>query len=65
MKLLKYINATKFFPDYCNIPYNTWTRMKMAGKDNRGNALEFSEEDKAKIRAGLKKLQAEGKELTA
>lgn len=65
VKLLNYINASKFLPDYCGIPYNTWTRMKMGGKDNKGNALTFSEEDKAKIRAGLKKLAADGKALTA
>lgn len=49
-----YLNAFAFFRDYApGIP----NRMeKLAGTPRRGKAREFTETDKAKIRAGLDKL---------
>ena len=63
MELLKFVNAKAFLPEYCDIPYNSWTKNKMRGLDNTGKPLTFSDDDKRKIRAGLKKIAREADKL--
>lgn len=53
-EVFKYIVANKFFPQYAP-RVKSW-KHKLRGKNGRGNPIEWSEQDKADIKAGLKKL---------
>jgi hypothetical protein len=53
-EILKYISAKHFFTDYVKSVKN-YTH-KMRGKDGHGKAIDFSEEDKKLIAAGLKEM---------
>lgn len=64
MEILKFVNASRFLPEYCGIPYSSWTKRKMSGKDNTGKPLDWTDEDRVKIQAGLKRLAKDGKKLT-
>ena len=52
-KYFKYIKASGFLPDYCNIPNSATTRHKMRGTDGNKKPTDFSEEEKTKIRRGI------------
>lgn len=49
-----YIVAQNFFRDYC--PEVKSHKFKMRGTNSRGNPVEFSDQDRAEIKRGLKKL---------
>lgn len=57
MQIFEYIKAAQFFPKYAPGVEN-W-KHKLRGKNGRGNPLEFSVNDKAEIKKGLKKLFSE------
>lgn len=49
-----YIKADQFFPTYC--PEIKNYKHKIAGKNTRGNPLDFTDAEKKVIKKGLKKL---------
>lgn len=54
MDIFKYIKADKFFPAYApNV--KDWMKKK-TGKNGRGNPIDFTEQDKKEIKAGVKKM---------
>lgn len=53
----KYLQAKHFFPGYAKGVKNF--KHKMRGKDGNGNPIEFSEEDRREIKAGVKVMAAE------
>jgi hypothetical protein len=56
-EILKYISAKHFFADYAS-SVNNFTH-KMRGKAGNGKPLDFSEEDKKLIAAGIKEMSKE------
>lgn len=53
-KLLKFINARIFFPKFA--PSVTNWRHKMRGQNSYGKVIDFTDVDKAAIKAGMKKM---------
>lgn len=53
----KFIKADNFFPKYC--PQIKSYKHKIRGKNGRGNPVEFTDEEKKQIKAGLKHLFAD------
>jgi hypothetical protein len=53
-EIFNFIKADKFFPTYC--PNIRSFKHKIRGKNGRGNPLDFTDQDKKQIKAGLKKL---------
>lgn len=49
----KFIKADQFFPAYCPTIKNY--KRKISGKNGRGNPVEFTQEEKKKIKAGLRR----------
>lgn len=52
--IFQFIKAANFFPVYAP-DVKDWKK-KMTGKNGRGNPVDFSEDDKAAIKKGLKQL---------
>lgn len=59
--LFQIIVAKKFFQDYCPDVINT--AHKLRGLNGNKKPIDFTEEDKAKIRLGVQKLAKDLKEL--
>lgn len=55
MKIFKYIKADSFFRDY--LPHIRNYKHKIRGKNGRGNACDFSEDEKQEIKNALEKLR--------
>lgn len=60
--LFQVIVAKKFFQDYCPDVINT--AHKLRGLDGNKKPIDFSKEDKVKIRQGVQKLAKDLKELS-
>lgn len=56
-EILKYLSAKYFFTDYAKSVKN-FTH-KMRGVDGNGKPIEFTEEDKKQIKAGIKQLSSD------
>lgn len=56
MEKLKAINAGYLFTEYVAVP--NW-KHKLRGIDGNGKIIEFSQEEKRQIKAGLKKMFAD------
>lgn len=52
--LFDYIKANNFFPKYAP-SVKDWKK-KMTGKNGRGNPIDFTEQDKKEITAGINKM---------
>lgn len=57
MDIFDYIKAANFFPKFCPSVSN-W-KGKMRGKNTRGTPVEWTEEDRTAIVAGVKKFTAD------
>lgn len=58
-RYFKYIKAIHFLPDYCGITHTPYVQHKIRGIDGNGKEIEFTDDEKKKIRAGVKKLSAD------
>ena len=56
-QILKYLSASNFFTDYAKSVKNV--KHKMRGIDGNGKPIEFTEEDKKQIKAGIKQLSSD------
>ena len=56
----KYIKADSFFKDYLPLIKNH--KRKISGRSGKGQALEFSTQEKKKIKQALRKLLSEFKD---
>jgi len=56
-EILKYLSAKYFFTDYAKSVKN-FTH-KMRGVDGNGKPIEFTDEDKKQIKAGIKQLSSD------
>lgn len=57
-QVFKFIRASLFLPEFCDIPFTAMTRHKMRGRDGNGRPVDFTDQEKKKIAAGVKKWAA-------
>lgn len=60
---LSIVKSAQFLPNYAGIKYGPHTKQKMRGRNSQGKPLDFTPEEKAAIKTGLKRLIAELKKV--
>lgn len=51
-EVMNYISMRKFLPKFCGMEYTMMVRHKMRGKDGHNRPIEFTKQEKEKIRKG-------------
>lgn len=62
-KVKTYVKLNKFFEQYCGMKYVGYVKHKVRGKDSANHDLDFTDEEKRRIRRGFNKMVKDMKEF--